>query len=130
MSMHFFVMAPSRVVLIRLLKYTLFWGNTKNCWSHCIIAFCPEKNIDIYRGIFTVLKTSIGDRPIAMALDLELSVVSNLKELFGRSIDIRLCFFHFRCRLDSQFREKGLKGVLPKEDAKKLLLQFSVCASS
>ena len=42
-------------------------------------------------------------------------------------IDIRLCFFHFHCRLDSQFWEKGLKSVL--EDAF-LRLHFGFCASS
>ena len=49
-----------------------------------------------------------------MALDLELSAVYTLKELFGISIDIRLCFYHFRCRFDSQFREKGMKSVQKK----------------
>ena len=67
------------------------------------------------------MKNCIVDRQIVLALDLELLVVYTLKELFGRSIDIRLCFCHFRCRLDNQFREKGLNSVLSKENAKKKL---------
>ena len=130
MSIYFFCDGTFKSCPDPFAQVYIILGKYKELLVPLYYCFLPRKNIDIYREIFTVLKTSIGDRPIAMALDLELSVDSNLKELFGRSIDIRLCFFHIRCQLDSQFREKGLKGVLPKEDAKKLLLQFSVCASS
>ena len=105
---------PFSQVYIILRKYKELSVPLYYCFLH-------GKNFDLYREIFKVQKNCIGDKHIAIALDLELSVVYTLKELLGRSIDNRLCFYHFHSRLDNQFREKGLNSVLSKENAKKKL---------
>ena len=69
--------------------------------------FLPGKSATVYMEVFKVLKSYIGNkRIIGMALDLKLSVINILKELFGNNVHLRLCFFHLRCRLSAKERYK------------------------